>query len=190
MALGLGNAIELSANQIAPGIDPISGGAWGVARETSRGKDTPSGHWELAGLPVDWDWHYFKNQTQSFPPSLIDILCNIAGSDGILGNCFSSGTDIIRTFGEEHCAKGRLICYTSADSVFQIAAHEEHFGRDRLIDVCARFAPEVHRLQVSRVIARPFLGETANTFYRTKTKTNFTIFVDCKLVKTFIHIWP
>ena len=185
--LGLGNAIELSTNQIAPGIDPISGGAWGVARERSRGKDTPSGHWELAGLPVDWDWHYFKDQTQSFPPSLIDILCNIAGSDGILGNCYSSGTDIIRTFGEEHCAKGRLICYTSADSVFQIAAHEQHFGRDRLIDVCARFAPEVHRLKVGRVIARPFLGETADTFYRTDNRRDFALLPPKKVLTNWVQ---
>ena len=66
-ALGLGNAIELACGQRAPGIDPVIGGTWGVASETSRGKDTPSGHWELAGLPVAWDWHYFKDKTQSFP---------------------------------------------------------------------------------------------------------------------------
>ena len=186
-ALGLGNAIELSANQIAPGIGPTSGGAWGVARETSRGKDTPSGHWELAGLPVDWDWYYFKNETQCFPPSLIDVLCNIAGSDGILGNCYSSGTDIIRTFGEEHCATGRPICYTSVDSVFQIAAHEEHFGRDRLIEVCSRFAPEVHRLKVGRVIARPFLGETADTFYRTDNRRDFSLLPPKKVLTNWVQ---
>ncbi len=186
-SLGLGNAIEFSVNKIAPGIDPISGGTWGVARETSRGKDTPSGHWELAGLPVDWDWHYFKNKSQSFPQDLIDILCDIAGTDGILGNCHSSGTDIIRTFGEEHCTSGKPICYTSADSVFQIAAHEIHFGRDRLINLCARFAPEVHRRKIGRVIARPFLGKTAHTYYRTDNRRDFALFPPKKILTNWLQ---
>ena len=186
-ALGLGNAVELSTNQIAPGIDPISGGTWGVASETSVGKDTPSGHWELAGLPVDWDWHCFKDQTPSFPQDLIDILCDIAGTDGILGNCHSSGTDIIHNFGEEHCKSGKPICYTSADSVFQIAAHEVHFGQDRLIELCTRFAPEVHRLRVGRVIARPFLGETADTFYRTDNRRDFALLPPKKMLTNWVQ---
>ena len=186
-ALGLGNAVELSTNQIAPGIDPISGGTWGVASETSVGKDTPSGHWELAGLPVDWDWHCFKDQTPSFPQDLIDILCDIAGTDGILGNCHSSGTDIIHNFGEEHCKSGKPICYTSADSVFQIAAHEVHFGQDRLIELCTRFAPELHRLKVGRVIARPFLGETADTFYRTDNRRDFALLPPKKVLTNWVQ---
>ena len=113
-----------------------------MASETSRGKDTASGHWELAGLPVAWDWHYFKDKTQSFPEELIQSFCEIAGTDGILGNCHGSGTELIRDFGEQHCASGWPICYTSADSVFQVAAHETHFRLNRLNELCARFAPK------------------------------------------------
>ena len=186
-ALGLGNAIELACGLRAPGIDPVVEGTWGVASETSRGKDTPSGHWELAGLPVAWDWHYFKDKTQSFPEELIKSFCEIAGTDGILGNCHGSGTELIRDFGEQHCASGWPICYTSADSVFQVAAHETHFGLNRLNELCARFAPEVHRLKVGRVIARPFLGETADTFYRTENRRDFALLPPNKVLTNWVQ---
>jgi phosphopentomutase len=186
-ALGLGNAIELACGQRAPGIEPVIGGTWGVASEISRGKDTPSGHWELAGLPVAWEWHYFKDKTQSFPEELIKSFCEIAGTDGILGNCHGSGTELIRDFGEQHCASGWPICYTSADSVFQVAAHETHFGLNRLNELCARFAPEVHRLKVGRVIARPFLGETADTFYRTENRRDFALLPPNKVLTNWVQ---
>ena len=186
-ALGLGNAIELACGQRAPGIAPVIGGTWGVASETSRGKDTPSGHWELAGLPVAWDWHYFKDKTQSFPEELIKSFCEIAGTDGILGNCHGSGTELIRAFGEQHCSSGWPICYTSADSVFQVAAHETHFGLNRLNELCARFAPEVHRLKVGRVIARPFLSETADTFYRTENRRDFALLPPNKVLTNWVQ---
>ena len=186
-ALGLGNAIELACGLRAPGIDPVVEGTWGVASETSRGKDTPSGHWELAGLPVAWDWHYFKDKTHSFPEELIKSFCEIAGTDGILGNCHGSGTELIRAFGEQHCSSGWPICYTSADSVFQVAAHETHFGLNRLNELCARFAPEVHRLKVGRVIARPFLGETADTFYRTENRRDFALLPPNKVLTNWVQ---
>ena len=186
-ALGLGSAIELACGLRAPGIDPVVGRTWGVASETSRGKDTPSGHWELAGLPVAWDWHYFKDKTQSFPEELIKSFCEIAGTDGILGNCHGSGTELIRAFGEQHCSSGWPICYTSADSVFQVAAHETHFGLNRLNELCARFAPEVHRLKVGRVIARPFLGETADTFYRTENRRDFALLPPNKVLTNWVQ---
>ena len=186
-ALGLGNAIELACGLRAPGIYPVVEGTWGVASETSRGKDTPSGHWELAGLPVAWEWHYFKDKTQSFPEELIKSFCEIAGTDGILGNCHGSGTELIRAFGEQHCASGWPICYTSADSVFQVAAHETHFGLNRLNELCARFAPEVHRLKVGRVIARPFLGETADTFYRTENRRDFALLPPNKVLTNWVQ---
>ena len=186
-ALGLGNAIELACGLRAPGIDPVVEGTWGVASETSRGKDTPSGHWELAGLPVAWDWHYFKDKTQSFPEELIKSFCEIAGTDGILGNCHGSGTELIRAFGEQHCSSGWPICYTSADSVFQVAAHETHFGLNRLNELCARFVPEVHRLKVGRVIARPFLGETADTFYRTENRRDFALLPPNKVLTNWVQ---
>ena len=174
-ALGLGNAIELACGLRAPGIDPVVEGTWGVASETSRGKDTPSGHWELAGLPVAWDWHYFKDKTQSFPEELIKSFCEIAGTDGILGNCHRSGTELIRAFGEQHCSSGWPICYTSADSVFQIAAHETHFGLQRLYDLCASIAPLLHRMKVGRVIARPFVGDAETGWTRTANRRDFAI---------------
>ncbi|MEO9575396.1 MAG: phosphopentomutase [Tateyamaria sp.] len=146
----------------------------GVATEQSRGKDTPSGHWELAGVPVPWDWHYFPNDTRAFPSDVVQAVCDAAGTDGILGNCHSSGTDIITLHGPEHIKTGWPICYTSADSVFQIAAHEEHFGLDRLLNLCATVAPKLHEMRVGRVIARPFIGD-AGSFQRTGNRKDYAI---------------
>ena len=185
--LGLGNAIYAASGDTSPDLPIVSGATWAAATEKSLGKDTPSGHWELAGLPVAWDWHYFKDKTQSFPEELIKSFCEIAGTDGILGNCHGSGTELIRDFGEQHCASGWPICYTSADSVFQVAAHETHFGLNRLNELCARFAPEVHRLKVGRVIARPFLGETADTFYRTENRRDFALLPPNKVLTNWVQ---
>src|SRR5207248_3710316 len=100
----------------------------GCASEVSRGKDTPSGHWEIAGVPVSFDWGYFPRSVPCFPRDLTDRLCEEASLPSILGNCQASGTEIISELGERHMRSGEPICYTSADSVFQIAAHEETFG--------------------------------------------------------------
>src|SRR6185436_8805506 len=94
-------------------------GAYGYAREISSGKDTPSGHWEIAGVPVLFDWGYFRDRTNAFPAALLERLVAIAGLPGVLGNCHASGTEIIARLGEEHVRTGRPIVYTSADSVFQ-----------------------------------------------------------------------
>ena len=109
-----------------PRIDPI--GAWGYAVEVSRGKDTPSGHWEMAGVPVDFDWGYFPDTLPSFPQALTEQLIDQADLPGLLGNCHASGTAIIDQLGEQHLESGQPIVYTSADSVFQIAVHEERFA--------------------------------------------------------------
>jgi len=146
----------------------------GAATEISRGKDTPSGHWELAGVPVPWDWHYFANTNPAFPSGLTQTVCAAAGTDGILGNCHASGTEIIARQGQEHMRTGWPICYTSADSVFQIAAHEAHFGLDRLLQLCATLAPILHRMRVGRVIARPFVGEPGQ-FSRTANRKDYAI---------------
>ena len=135
--LGLGAAVRLASGTEAPGLEARPEGLWGAATEASRGKDTPSGHWELAGLPVPWDWHYFPDRRPAFPEDVTRAVCDIAGVDDILGNCHGSGTVMIERFGAEHLRSGKPICYTSADSVFQIAAHEEAFGLDRLQDLCA-----------------------------------------------------
>ena len=90
--LGLGAGVKLASGEEAPGlmVEPV--GLWGAATEISPSKDTPSGHWELAGVPVPWEWHYFPDQKNSFPPDLVAKACEIAGTDGILGNCHASGS--------------------------------------------------------------------------------------------------
>jgi phosphopentomutase len=173
--LGLGAAVRLASGDDAPGLGAEPTGTWGAATEISPGKDTPSGHWELAGVPVPWDWHYFPDTTPAFPDDLTRKVCAAAGTDGILGNCHASGTAIIKELGEAHIATGQPICYTSADSVFQIAAHETHFGLERLLQLCRDIAPALHAMKVGRVIARPFLGETPDTFARTSNRRDFAI---------------
>lgn len=153
---------------------PAGQGLWGCGNEVSRGKDTPSGHWELAGLPVPWDWHYFRDTQPAFPPDLSCIAADFCGTDGILGDCHGSGTVVLDQFGAEHMQSGKPICYTSADSVFQIAAHEERFGLQRLYDLCEHMAPHLHALKVGRVIARPFVGEPGD-FRRTPHRRDYAI---------------
>ncbi|MCC1493994.1 phosphopentomutase [Cognatishimia sp. F0-27] len=171
--LGLWQAAALATGAPHP---PASGvdGLWGAATEQSRGKDTPSGHWELAGLPVPWEWHYFPDTVPAFPPEVTARVCEIAGTEGILGNCHGSGTVMIDRFGADHMQTGHPICYTSADSVFQIAAHEARFGLDRLLHLCETLAPTLHAMKVGRVIARPFVGETG-AFKRTPNRRDYAI---------------
>ena len=172
--LGLGAALKLASGMEAPGLGAAPEGRWGAATEVSQGKDTPSGHWELAGLPVPWAWHYFPDETPAFPADLTEEVARLAGTDGILGNCHASGTAIIERLGAEHCESGWPICYTSADSVFQIAAHEETFGLDRLLKLCEDIAPRLHEMKVGRVIARPFTGEPG-AFQRTANRRDYAI---------------
>ncbi len=131
--LGLGRAVEAASGLRAPGLGAVPQGRWGAATEVSRGKDTPSGHWELAGVPVPWDWTYFPTTEPAFDAPLVDEVCRLAGTGGILGNRHAAGIAIMEALGEEHLRTGWPICYTSADSVFQIAAHEEAFGLERLV---------------------------------------------------------
>ena len=172
--LGLGAALTLASGMEAPGLSAAAEGLWGAATEVSQGKDTPSGHWELSGLPVPWAWHYFPDETPAFPADLTAEVARLAGTDGILGNCHASGTAIIERLGAEHCGSGWPICYTSADSVFQIAAHEETFGLDRLLKLCEDIAPRLHEMKVGRVIARPFTGEPG-AFQRTANRRDYAI---------------
>ena len=174
-ALGLGAATRLASDDVVPGFDSEPTGMWGAATEISRGKDTPSGHWELAGVPVPWEWHYFSDTSRSFPDDLVQELCQAAGTKGILGNCHAPGTAIIEQYGAEHITSGWPICYTSADSVLQIAAHEEIFGLDRLIDMCEAVAPTLHAMKVGRVIARPFVGDPEAGFERTANRRDYAI---------------
>ncbi|KEJ88101.1 phosphopentomutase [Sulfitobacter donghicola] len=174
-SLGLGAAIKAASGLDVPSLSAPLQGTWGAAREVSRGKDTPSGHWELAGLPVPWDWHYFTQTEDSFGADLIAQVSAAAGTDGILGNCHAPGTAIIERLGAEHMRTGKPICYTSADSVFQIAAHEETFGLERLLKLCQDIAPMLHDMRVGRVIARPFVGDAETGFERTPRRRDYAI---------------
>ena len=173
--LGLGNAIHAATGKIAPNLPLVTGATWAAATEKSMGKDTPSGHWELAGLTVPWDWHYFPKLQPSFPAEIVDAVCRASNVSGILGNCHASGTQIIDALAQQHVETGMPICYTSIDSVFQIAAHEEHFGLQRLYDLCANIAPTLHDMKVGRVIARPFVGDQDKGWVRTSNRRDYAI---------------
>ena len=172
--LGLGAAIKLASGDTAPGLVATPTGGWGAATEQSNGKDTPSGHWEMAGVPVPWNWTYFPDEIPAFPADLVEQICNMAGVPKILGNCHASGTAIIDKLGAEHLRTDWPICYTSADSVLQIAAHEESFGLGRLIALCQALAPKLHARKIGRVIARPFTGHVG-AFTRTANRRDFAI---------------
>lgn len=174
--LGLAHALEQSCGIKMKGIDESINveGTYGYAAEQSKDKDTPSGHWEMAGVPVPFAWGTFPNTIPCFPKPLIDDFINLAKLPGILGNCHASGTEIIKRLGEEHIKTGKPICYTSADSVFQIAAHEEHFGLDELMRICTIAKGLTEELNITRVIARPFVGESPDDFIRTANRRDLT----------------
>ena len=177
--LGL-NKIEEMANGVkAPlsiGNSKLSvGSKYGCMEEKSAGKDTISGHWEMAGVPVLEDFGHFKLDYPSFPQDLVERICKRAGIDGILGNKAASGTVIIQELGEEHIKTGKPIWYTSADSNLQIACHEEHFGLDKLYKLCEIAFEEVKPYNIGRVIARPFVGEKAGEFVRTKNRHDYAV---------------
>lgn len=175
VSLGLGRAAELATGRVPIGLetDTVTA-AYGAAAEFSAGKDTPSGHWEMAGCPVPVDWGYFPKTEPCFPPDFVARLVTEGGLPGILGNCRASGTEVLDRLGEEHIRTGKPICYTSADSVFQIAAHEQHFGLERLLDLCAIAKRLLEPYRIARVIARPFLGQTPGHFKRTSHRRDLT----------------
>ncbi|TYL89140.1 phosphopentomutase [Bradyrhizobium rifense] len=177
VAMGLGHACRLATGRIPPGLDDVASEhfQFGCATEMSRGKDTPSGHWEIAGVPVPFEWEYFPRTRPCFPGELTERLCAQARLPGILGNCHASGTEIIAEFGERHMQSGEPICYTSADSVFQIAAHEEAFGLERLYEVCSIARKLVDPLNIGRVIARPFIGNSGRDFKRTSHRRDYSV---------------
>lgn len=174
--LGLFHAGQESTGEFAAGVDTDVEiiGAYGHAAELSSGKDTPSGHWEIAGVPVLFDWGYFTGKTDTFPPELLEKLIERADLPGVLGNCHASGTTIIAELGDEHVRTGKPIVYTSADSVFQIACHEEAFGLDRLYALCDIARELVDEYNIGRIIARPFLGDGPDSYVRTGNRRDLT----------------
>jgi phosphopentomutase len=175
--LGIGRASEASSGSHPAGLERIENpeAIWGHATEVSNGKDTTTGHWELAGLPVPFKWGYFPQSLPAFPAELTEALIAEAGLPGILGNRHASGTAVLEELGVEHVRTGKPICYTSVDSVFQIAAHEGHFGLQRLYETCVIARRLCDPLKIGRVIARPFTGETAADFARTPHRRDFSI---------------
>lgn len=167
--LGLGNLTEI------PGTPPASApeGGFGRMALASVGKDTMTGHWEMVGIRPDAP---FRTYPDGFPSDLLAEFCRRARLDGVLGNTVASGTEIVKELGEEHLRTGLPIVYTSADSVFQVAAHEDRFGLNRLYEVCEiarRLLEPPHR--VGRVIARPFVGTNAGGFRRTANRHDYAI---------------
>ncbi len=175
--LGLNHAHHASVGRDNPGLERPSAvtGSWGLARELSTGKDTPSGHWEIAGVPVRFDFGYFRKPENTFPTELLADLIEQAGLPGVLGNCHASGTEILARLGPEHVATGKPIVYTSADSVFQIAAHEQHFGLERLYQVCRIARELLMPYNIGRVIARPFIGDAESGFTRTGNRRDYSL---------------
>lgn len=176
-ALGLGEAARLSTGRLPPGLNAGGEpqGRFGFGVETSKGKDTPSGHWEIAGVPVAFDWGYFPTTEPSFPADLTTAIIREGRLPGILGDRHASGTEIIAELGEEHVRTGKPILYTSADSVLQIAAHETAFGLRRLFDLCLIARRLVDPLGIGRVIARPFVGTGAADFVRTGNRRDYAV---------------
>lgn len=176
--MGLQKAAELAsgeklASDLGAGYEV---GAYTYAQEVSKGKDTLSGHWEITGVPVNFDWGYFPDIPNCFPEELVDKLIVEGNLPGVLGNKHASGTEIIKELGCEHIATGKPIIYTSADSVLQIAAHEEHFGLERLYELCKTAFSLVQPYNIARVIARPFVGTGPDDFVRTGNRHDYAVF--------------
>ena len=176
LAMGLAKATEhVSSEVLNLDDDQPRHGAFAASHEISSGKDTPSGHWEMTGVPVLFDWGYYPDQEDCFPQEFLAELIKQTAVPGVLGCCHASGTDIIRELGEEHVGSGKPICYTSADSVFQVAAHEESFGLDRLLAFCETARHLLYDDNIGRVIARPFVGRSAEEFSRTGNRRDYSV---------------
>jgi len=176
-SLGLMHAAKESTGSFPAGFQDVAPivGAYGHAEELSSGKDTSSGHWEMTGVPVLFDWGYFLEKENSFPETFLKKFIAAAKIPGVLGNCSASGTEIIARLGEEHLRTGMPIVYTSADSVFQIACHEESFGLDRLLEICQIAYDLLSEYNICRVIARPFEGSNSSDFKRTGNRRDFSV---------------
>lgn len=177
LSLGLAEAAKAATGRLPGGLEANlrPSAFFGAAEEVSSGKDTPSGHWEIAAVPVPFEWGYFPVTEPTFPAELTAAIVRDGEVPGILGDCHASGTEIIARLGEEHVRTGKPICYTSADSVIQIAAHETHFGLERLYDLCKTVRRLVDPLNIGRVIARPFVGETSAEFERTANRRDYAV---------------
>ena len=179
VSLGLVKAAIASSGKNLVGIQDTNFliGSYAYANEISSGKDTSSGHWELAGAPVLFNWDYFNSTVNSIPKYLIQEIILTFSLTGILGNCHASGTTILDEFGEEHISTKKPIFYTSSDSVCQIACHEDIFGLKCLYKLCSlvRSIFDKKNIKIARVIARPFVGLKKKQFKRTGNRRDFSV---------------
>lgn len=184
--LGLGAAMFLASGEWPARWNKRTEFAAGyaAAAERSKGKDTPSGHWEMTGVPVDFEWGYFPNQPKCFPTELISTWVNENALPGVLGECHASGTQIIDALGQEHLHTQKPIVYTSADSVFQVAAHESIYPPDELYRLCQDAFSKVQKYRIARVIARPFVGQPGS-FKRTSNRRDFAVLPPSKTLIDF-----
>ncbi len=175
--LGFFHALQLASDHplAAKYMPEVTDGFWGASDEVSNGKDTPSGHWEIAGVPVTFDWGKLPHSAPLFEPELEKAIYASAGIKGSIANKHASGTEVIAEFGLEHLKTGMPIFYTSDDSVLQIAAHEEAFGLERLYEVCEAARELLYDLNIGRVIARPFLGDAPDNFTRTGNRRDYSV---------------
>ena len=174
---GLGFTVKLASGSAPAGFkytDAAQAG-WACASEVSRGKDTITGHWEMAGVPLSKDWGHFPKTVPAFPKDLTEAIIKEGELPGLLACKHASGTGAIEDFGDEHIQSGKPIIYTSVDSVLQIAAHEDFFGLKRLYELCALTRKLVDPLNIGRVIARPFLGKTRDSFERTANRRDYSV---------------
>jgi len=178
-SMGLGNILSV------PGVAPVPSpsASWGRMREASAGKDSTAGHWEIAGLIQA---EPLPTYPAGFPEEIIDTFTRETGLKP-LGNVAESGTTIIRRLGEEHLLTGRPIVYTSVDSVFQIAAHEDIIPINRLYEICRIARRILDPYRVGRVIARPFVGRSADDFARTSRRHDFSLAPTGETVLDFLH---
>ncbi|MCV2518758.1 MAG: phosphopentomutase [Candidatus Lightella neohaematopini] len=177
-SLGLVKAIQYATDCYPVGMNLQTNiiGSYAYASSLATGKDTISGHWEIAGILVP-NWHYFDKLNNSIPDSLLNLICEMNNLSGILGNCHASGTEIIKKLGEEHIVTGKPIIYTSADSVCQVACHESVFGLSNLYNLCISIRSILNSstYNIGRVIARPFTGNNASNFIRTKNRCDLSL---------------
>ncbi len=178
--MGLGNIAPLKGME--PEENPIAN--YGKMAEKSPGKDSTTGHWEIGGLHLDFDFPYYPD---GFPEHILQEFSKRTGR-GVLGNKAASGTEIIKELGEQHMKTGDLIVYTSADSVFQIAAHEEIVPVEELYKICET-AREIltGKDAVARVIARPFIGTDASNFTRTRGRRDYSLKPSGKTMLTLLQ---
>ncbi len=168
---------------IKKAMDIIPDGAYGKLAELSKGKDTTTGHWEIAGIITK---EAFPTYPNGFNNEIIEKFKADTGLD-ILCNKAISGTEAIKIYGQEHIQTGKVIVYTSADSVFQIAAHESIIPLDRLYDICIKARKICDKYNILRVIARPFVGDNPNNFKRTSNRRDYSISPKCPNMLTNLN---